>query len=367
MQRLNVDTIGPLPVGAHGHQYIMVVIDTFTRFVELYPTRGVGGVEAAEALLQHIGRWGCPSVISTDGGTQFQNKDVNEMLKSLDVDHDITVPYSKEENAIVERANREVMRHLRAIMWDRRVKDQWVVCLPLVQRIINAKAHDATGVAPMSLINVDLNLDRNILHAAETHRAGCGLGAYTAGLLERQRMIVQVAHERQVELQRMHVHSESPALDEVAAQFPVNSYVLVAYPLGTRPDNKLMAQWQGPMQVVSFEGATYEVRDLVTMRTQRVNVKRLKRFIVSPDSDPSNIAFAEAGVWEVRMIHDHPQPTARSRQGLTFLVEWIGFPSSDDYTWEPWTAELGRTQPMIDYCSRIPALRSVIPKGLRGR
>jgi hypothetical protein len=64
MQRLNVDTIGPLPVGAHGHQYIMVVIDTFTRFVELYPTRGVGGVEAAEALLQHIGRWGWRNTIS---------------------------------------------------------------------------------------------------------------------------------------------------------------------------------------------------------------------------------------------------------------------------------------------------------------
>jgi len=76
MQRLNVDTIGPLPIGTHGHQYILVVIDTFTRFVELYPTRGVSGSEAAEALLQHIGRWGCPSIISTDGGTQFQNKDV---------------------------------------------------------------------------------------------------------------------------------------------------------------------------------------------------------------------------------------------------------------------------------------------------
>jgi len=56
MQRLNVDTIGPLPVGTYGHPYILVVIDTFTRFVELYPMRGLSGTEAAEAFLQHVGR-----------------------------------------------------------------------------------------------------------------------------------------------------------------------------------------------------------------------------------------------------------------------------------------------------------------------
>ena len=364
MQRLNVDTIGPLPIGTHGHQYILVVIDTFTRFVELYPTRGVSGREAAEALLQHIGRWGCPSIISTDGGTQFQNKDVQDMLEVMDVQHDITVPYSKEENAIVERANREVMRHLRAIMWDRRVKEQWAVCVPLVQRIINAKVHESTGVAPMMLINVDMNLDRNILHAATTQQVE-SLGAYTAGLLTRQRMLVQVAQENQVELQRMHVHSESPSLDEMAAQFPVNSYVLVAYPAGSRPDNKLMAHWQGPMQVVSFSGAMYEVRNLVTMKTMSVHIKRLKAFVSSEDRSPESIAFAEAGVWEVRTIHDHRQPNRSSRVGLQLLVEWSGHPARADYTWEGWNAELARTGPVLDYCRMTPALRRFIPKGLR--
>jgi hypothetical protein len=366
MQRLNIDTIGPLPMSSHGHQYIMVVIDTFTRYVELYPTYGVNGVEAVEAIIQHVGRWGCPSIISTDGGTQFQNNDVMDLLHTLEVKHDITVPYSKEENAVVERANKEVMRHLRAIIWDRRVKEQWAVCLPLVQRIINAKVHETTGVAPMSLINIDLNLDRNILHAA-VHQKAENLGDYTAGLIQRQRMLIAVAQERLVELQRMHVHSESPAFDEIAAQFPVNSYVLVAYPMGGRPDHKLMAQWQGPMQVVSFEGATYEVRNLVTMKTQLVHVKRLKPFVVSSTSTPEMIAYAEAGVWEVRTVHDHRQPRRGSRQGVTLLVEWVGYPSRDDYSWEPWSAELVRTGPVVDYCQKISALRYLLPKGLQSR
>ena len=35
-QRLNIDTIGPLPPGADGSCYILVLIDTFTRWIELY-------------------------------------------------------------------------------------------------------------------------------------------------------------------------------------------------------------------------------------------------------------------------------------------------------------------------------------------
>jgi len=126
------------------------------------------------------------------------------------------------------------------------------------------------------------------------------------------------------------MQSKSPSFDEVAAQFPVNSYVLVAYPIGSRPDNKLMAQWQGPMQVVAFSGTEYEVRNLVTMKTQLVHIKRLKPFVTSPNRSPESIAFAEAGVWEILMVHAHRQPRRGSRLGLEFLVEWAGYPNKAD-------------------------------------
>ncbi len=46
--------------------------------------------------------------------------------------------YSKEENGLVERANQEVMRHLRAMLFDARVHDKWSYeQLPMVQRIMN--------------------------------------------------------------------------------------------------------------------------------------------------------------------------------------------------------------------------------------
>ena len=59
-----------------------------------------------------------------------------------------TTANSKQENAIVERANRETMRHLRNIVMDKRAIDEWSREVPLVQRIMNSMVHSSTGVRP---------------------------------------------------------------------------------------------------------------------------------------------------------------------------------------------------------------------------
>ena len=63
-----------------------------------------------------------------------------------------TTAGSKQENAIVERANREVLRHLRNIIMDRRAMDEWSRHLSFVQRIMNTMVHSSTGVKPCEII-----------------------------------------------------------------------------------------------------------------------------------------------------------------------------------------------------------------------
>ena len=48
----------------------------------------------------------------------FRNELFSELARLSAVDHSFATAYSKEENGIVERANQEVMRHLRAILFD---------------------------------------------------------------------------------------------------------------------------------------------------------------------------------------------------------------------------------------------------------
>ena len=145
--------IGPLTKDAHGNEYILVIINAFSRWVELFPTKSTTVVETASVMLNHIGRFGNPDVIHTDQGPVFHNELVQELLRLCAIEQSFATAYSSEENGIVERANQEVLRHLRALLFDSRVHDKWSFeQLPLVQRIMNTVEKTSTGVTPADLI-----------------------------------------------------------------------------------------------------------------------------------------------------------------------------------------------------------------------
>ncbi len=125
MEVLNINTIGPVARDSADNCYILVLIDCFTRFVELYPVSDTSALPCARALLSHVCRYGTSMTIGSDRGTQFVNGIIKELLCLLQVEHELSLAYSKEHNAIVERANREVMRHLTAIIFDKRVSEAW--------------------------------------------------------------------------------------------------------------------------------------------------------------------------------------------------------------------------------------------------
>ena len=77
-----------------------------------------------------------------------------------------TTPNSKQENAIVERANREVMRHLRAIIYDDRVIGEWSRHLPFTQRIMNSMIHSSTGLKPCVIV-FGRDFSQEFIHTAD--------------------------------------------------------------------------------------------------------------------------------------------------------------------------------------------------------
>ena len=70
-------------------------------------------------------RFGTPLEIMTDCGSQFMNATLEGYATLTGVRHHSTIPYSKEENGIVERANKEVNRHIRNISSDHECVKNW--------------------------------------------------------------------------------------------------------------------------------------------------------------------------------------------------------------------------------------------------
>ena len=130
----------------------IIIIDSFSRLVELSPAKDTTAIAAASAVIQWICRYGIPSQIVCDNGTQYANELIKTLCQLFSIEQSLIQAYSHEENSVVERANKEVGRHLTAIVHDRKILEQWSQMLPLVQRIMNSQVHQSIGVSPTQLL-----------------------------------------------------------------------------------------------------------------------------------------------------------------------------------------------------------------------
>ena len=87
IDRLNIDTIGPLPADSEGFTHIIVVIDVFSRFIELYKCKDTSAPAAVDAIVQHVGRYGTPAQILTDNGGQYIADMTEQLCRLIATDH----------------------------------------------------------------------------------------------------------------------------------------------------------------------------------------------------------------------------------------------------------------------------------------
>lgn len=363
MSRLNMDSIGPLPADSKGNEYILVIIDCFSRFVELYPIPSTEATYCAQALTAHIGRYGIPQYLMSDKGSQFVNEVIESLTKLWATWNVLSIAYSKEENAIVERSNKEVMRHLRAFVYDSKIKSNWSLLLPLVQRIMNTSEHRSLGVSPAQLLfGNSLDLDRGLFPMDEklTEPITPTVKKYIDTLLTAQAHLLEIAQSQQFDTDMLHLKQTT---NKGKTEFPVNSYVLLRYPMSLggdhRPPSKLHTKWRGPYRVVSFEGSSYFLQNLVTKKTSNHHIKELVSFQFDPQrTNPEEVAYTDEDYFEIDHIVKHRGKTNRVST-LQFLVSWKGQPPSEN-TWEEWKTI--RTTAKLHEYLRSKNLARLIPK-----
>ncbi|GFY24054.1 transposon Tf2-9 polyprotein [Trichonephila clavipes] len=72
-ERIAFDILGPLPRTVSGNKYLLVVMDYFTKWPEVYPIPDQGSPTVAEAVVQHwISRYGGTSSTSFRSGKKFR-------------------------------------------------------------------------------------------------------------------------------------------------------------------------------------------------------------------------------------------------------------------------------------------------------
>jgi len=374
-----VDTLVLNQKDALGNTALIVVIDTFTRWVELYQISKLDEEQATQKLLEHFGRFGAPMEIVTDGGAQFVNGMVKTLCKNFGTKFRKTpIAYSHEHNAKVERANKEILRHLRAFIMDERVMQDWSRAIPMVQYILNHTPHSRRGYSPAELLfGPALNMNRYVVEQYPNLMEPENDLLWWEEQNGIHKEILKHARRIQEETDNQHLNSQS----KEATIYQVGDYVLAEYPqtfgdARGRPPNKLQTIRKGPLRVINVEDDGYELLDLVTKKSEIIHVSRIVPFNYDPEKvDPENIALRDKGVFEIEAVVDAITDISLKKDQWSFKVKWDGYDSTFD-SWIDWK-DCKKNSIIHEYLrrnklgSKIPAAYQTLAdkhsKGKKGR
>ncbi|GFX70725.1 retrovirus-related Pol polyprotein from transposon opus [Trichonephila clavipes] len=100
---------------SNGQSYCLTVVDRFTRWMEVIPTADMTAETVCRALLSvWIPRFGCPAIITTDQGTNFESSLFRELSNLLGTNRIRCCTYHPKSNSLVERLHRHLKSAIKA-------------------------------------------------------------------------------------------------------------------------------------------------------------------------------------------------------------------------------------------------------------
>lgn len=114
----------------YGNKYLLVFVDTFSGWVEAFPTRSETAQVVAKKILEEIfPRFGLPKVIRSDNGPAFVAQVSQGLASQLGINWKLHCAYRPQSSGQVERMNRTLKETLTKLALETGGKD-WTTLLP---------------------------------------------------------------------------------------------------------------------------------------------------------------------------------------------------------------------------------------------
>ena len=106
LEHVHIHIIGRLPT-SDGFNYCLTMIDRGTHWMEIAPMPVMTADTVVNAFISTwVARYGCPALVTTDQGRQFQSQLFHELSKALGTNRIRTCAYHPQSNGLIENLHR---------------------------------------------------------------------------------------------------------------------------------------------------------------------------------------------------------------------------------------------------------------------
>jgi len=385
--RVGIDVVGPLPPTERGNKYVIVIVDHGTRWTEAFAVTNTTATTVADILYsQIICRYGPPSVLLSDRGTNFLSKVIKHLCDLFSIEKVQTTAYHPQCNGLVERTNGSLMTLIRKICQDN--PNNWDAHLPAALFAFRTTANATTKLSPFQLVYGRLPRLPIDVYLNNITRPPKDILSYEDFLnsITDLRLFARMMHEEdQTEALATSANYTNP--------YRVNDLVWLYTPV-VKPgeSKKFTAFWHGPYKVITISSpVNCIISDIPHTKDQLVHITRLKvyRHDDQPEGFPQDLRLDEnlpldddqpstpetnqnakppstipppdstddyelpdviergKEYFEAERILDMKVRRKNGRKVRYYLVKWKNFPDSKN-SWEPYYS-LTRTTLIKDY------------------
>jgi hypothetical protein len=310
---------------ARGNNFMLILVDHFSRFTILRAIPDKTSITIAKELLNIFCLFSFPKVLTSDNGTEFISEIVSQLILMSGITRNLSLPYNPLGNSVTERfvgiAKSSIIKSLNGKYED------WDLYLNPTQLAMNIKYSKLHKSRPYSIV---FNRQPNDFEDYSKVKPTLSLlKADTKKIQDRlafaqEVVIPKIASLRKVTQEANHARFEKNHRI-IKDMYPIGSKVMI---INVHRQSKLEERYSGPFTIKGY-----------TKNKSYILVDRLDN-LLSRDVPTHHIKLIESSAASQNVIKDQHfevQAIIAHRGGpidYEYLVHWLGYNDPSDHTWQ---------------------------------
>ena len=155
LELIHADLVGPMESSRQGSKYILTLVDDFSRYTAVYGLKSKDETftkfKQFKALVENQLNEKIKK-LRTDGGGEFVNREMENLLAESGIEHQITCAYTPQQNGRAERSNRTLVECARSMLQTTNLSTNfWLDAVETAVYLKNRSVHSAIKKTPLEI------------------------------------------------------------------------------------------------------------------------------------------------------------------------------------------------------------------------